>query len=67
MVMKIRELREAKGLRQNQLAESMGEIPSVICNWEKEVALPKTRQLPRLAQVLECSIDELFVPIEDAS
>lgn len=65
-VMKIRELREAKGLRQNQLAEAMGVIPSVVCNWESEVALPKARQLPQLARVLDCSVDELFVAGEEA-
>ena len=67
MVMRIKECREAKGIRQNQLAASMGETPSVICNWEKETALPKARQIPRLAHVLDCSIDELFVPFEGAS
>lgn len=66
MVMKIRELREAANLQQRQLATSMGVMQSAVSNWETEVALPKARDLPRLAQVLGCSISDLFVPVEDA-
>lgn len=66
MVMKIRELREAANLQQRQLATSMGVMQSAVSNWETEVALPKARDLPRLAQVLGCSISDLFVPVEGA-
>lgn len=65
MVMKIRELREAANLQQRQVAERMGVLQSAVSNWETEVALPKARQLPLLAQVLGCSISDLFVPLED--
>ena len=65
MVMKIKELREAANLQQKQVAERMGVLQSAVSNWETEVALPKARQLPLLAQVLGCSIDDLFVPMED--
>lgn len=65
MVMKIRELREAANLQQRQVAEHMGVLQSAVSNWETEVALPKARQLPLLAQVLGCSISDLFVPLED--
>lgn len=61
-VMQIRKLREDRGILQLQLAASMGVAQSVVSNWESEVALPRTRQLPQLAQVLGCSIDELFMP-----
>lgn len=60
MVMKIKALREAAGLQQKQVAESMGVFQTTVSNWETEVALPKARDLPRLAQVLGCTIDELF-------
>lgn len=66
MVMRIKELREAKGVLQVQLADSMGVCQSRLSNWENEVALPKARDLPLLAKVLGVTIDELFVPIEDA-
>lgn len=66
MVMRIKELREAAELQQKQVAEYMGVLQSAVSNWENEVALPKARQLPLLARVLGCSIDDLFVPLEDA-
>lgn len=61
MVMRIKEQREARQLSQKQLAANMGVSSSVVCNWENEVALPKARDLPLLAHVLNCSIDELYV------
>ena len=60
MVMKIRELRDRAGMTQDELAASVGVVRSVVANWEVEISLPKVRQLPLLAEVLECSIDELF-------
>lgn len=66
-VMRIKELREEKGILQIQLADSMGVCQSRLSNWENEVALPKARDLPLLARVLGVTIDELFVPIEDVS
>lgn len=63
MILRIRELREAAGIQQKQLAERMGVLPTVISNWESETALPRTRQLPALAVALGCTINDLFVPI----
>jgi len=58
--MRIRELREKKNIPQKRLAEDMGVLQSAVSNWETEVALPKARDLPRLAQVLGCTINDLF-------
>ena len=60
MLMRIRELRRAAKMTQGDLGASMGVTCSCVNNWEQEIALPKTRQLPLLAAVLDCSIDELF-------
>lgn len=60
MIMKIKVLREAAGLKQAEVANRMGVIRSAVANWELEISLPKSRELPRLARVLGCSIDELF-------
>ena len=64
--MRIRELRERANLQQSQVAEQMGVVQSAVANWENEIALPRARQLPRLAQVLGCSIDELYTHDEEA-
>lgn len=60
-VMRIRELREAAELTQGQVATQMGLSQCTISAWEAEVYLPKSRQLPVLARVLGCEINDLFV------
>lgn len=62
MVMRICELRQQAGMKQRELAVSMEVSRTTVTQWESEVSLPRTRQLPDLARVLGCSIDELFVP-----
>lgn len=66
MVMRIKEHRAQAGLTQVQLGTQMGVSQPTVAGWETEVALPKARELPRLARVLGCSINDLFVPLEDA-
>ena len=44
-----------------QLAVSMGVVHSAVANWESEVVLPRSRDLPLLARVLGCEINDLFV------
>lgn len=61
MVMLIRQKRENANLSQADLAIQMGVARSAVANWETEAALPRTRQLPDLARVLGCSIDDLFI------
>lgn len=58
--MRIKELRQERGLGQADLARCMGVFQNTVSNWETEAALPKTRQLPLLAQVLGVGIDDLY-------
>ena len=58
--MKIRELRQARGLSQARVAEDVGVSKPSVCKWETGVSVPRTELLPLLARVLDCSIDELF-------
>ena len=60
-VMCIKQRREAAGLAQAALSVKMGCVQSAVANWEMEISLPKARDLPRLAKVLGCTIDDLFV------
>ena len=62
MIMRIGELRRAAGLSQAELGKEMGVARNGISQWETEVALPRTRQLPQLARIFGCSIDELYDP-----
>ena len=60
MIMTIRTRREAAGMTQQALGMSMGVSQANVAMWEAEVALPKARDLPLLARVLGCSIDDLY-------
>lgn len=60
MVMRIKALRKTAGLTQTQLATKLGLSQNSLSQWETEVVLPRTRDLPQLAEVLGCRIDELF-------
>lgn len=58
--LRIRELRQARGLSQARVAADMGVSKPSVCKWETGVSVPRTEILPQLARVLGCSIDELF-------
>lgn len=60
-VMRIKECREALGITQRELSTRMSIIQSIVANWESEVALPRSRDLPALAKALEVEISDLFV------
>jgi len=64
VVMRIKELRESSGMTQKCLAANMGVLQNTVSNWESEVALPRTRQLPYLARLFGCTVNDLFT--EDA-
>lgn len=66
-IMKIKELREAAGMTQAQLAVAMGMMQSAVANWESEVSLPRSRQLPLLAKTLGVKINDLFEHEEEVS
>lgn len=65
MIMRIQELRERAGLTQVQLAARVGVSQGTVSCWESENVLPRTRDLPLLANVLGCSIDELYLQEEE--
>ena len=59
-VMKIRKLRFRACITIPELAVSMGVAPRGVKDWECERYLPHARQLPLLAQVLGCEINDLY-------
>lgn len=60
MIMRIKELRVAAGVTQGALAIGMSVNQNTISQWEHEISLPRTRQLPDLARLLGVNINELF-------
>lgn len=65
MIMRIKELRKKAGLTQTELAYSMKVMQNTVSNWETEIILPRTRQLPDLARALGVTIDDLYVSEDD--
>lgn len=58
---RIRELRKAAHMTQRELADSMGyKSDSAITMWESGERKPPSNLLPQLANVLGCTVDELF-------
>lgn len=56
----IKRLREAQGKTQKQLADEMGVERSTVAKWEGGTAFPRADKLPKLAEVLGCSVADLF-------
>lgn len=65
MIMRIKDLRIESKMSQAELANGMGVLQNTVSQWESEVALPRTRQLPDLAKLLGCTISDLFAEPEE--
>ena len=58
--MRIRELRKEKKITQVQLAEKLDLKQPTIAAWESGRTSPRAEQIPILAKIFGCTIDELF-------
>ncbi len=57
---RIAEKRKAKGLKQEELAESLSVSAQAVSKWENDLSCPDIMTLPPLAEILGCSVDELL-------
>lgn len=62
----IKKLREQKNLTQKELAERVCVERSTVAKWESGAAFPSASKLPKLAEVLGCSVADLFAKPETA-
>lgn len=53
-------LRKEKGMTQKDLAEQLNITDKAVSKWERDLAYPDTGTLPRLAGILEVSIEDLL-------
>lgn len=58
--LKLKQLREKNKLTQYTFAERLGVKQSTVSMWENGENIPTADKLPRIAELLHCSIDELF-------
>lgn len=56
----LKRLRQNAQLSQERLAEEMQVSQQAIAKWETGASMPTADKFPKLAQVLGCTIDELF-------
>ncbi len=57
---KISELRRERGLKQDEIAEKLGVSPQAVSKWENDISYPDIMTLPKLAELLGCSVDILL-------
>ena len=57
---KIRQLRKAKNLTQEQMAVYLNISPQAVSKWEMGLSFPDTTMLPTIARLFKISLDELF-------
>ena len=57
---KIAALRKERGMTQAELAGKMNVTDKAVSKWERDLSCPDVGSLPRLAEVLEISLDELM-------
>ncbi len=53
-------LRKEKGMTQLDLARQMGVTDKAVSKWERNLSFPDVASLPKLAEVLGTSVDELL-------
>lgn len=56
----LRNIREKKGLRQDDIAEALGVAQQTVLKWENGKTEPKASQIVKLSNVLGVPIDALF-------
>ena len=56
----IRKIRESNELTQEQLADKLGIGRTTVTMWESGESLPRADKLKKLAEILNCTVDELL-------
>lgn len=53
-------LRREKGMTQRELAEQMNVTDKAVSKWERDLSCPDINSIPKLAQILGVSVEELM-------
>ena len=56
----ISSLRKEKGMTQSELAEKMNVTDKAVSKWERNLACPDVNSIPKLAEVLGITVEELL-------
>ena len=53
-------LRKEKGMTQKELADKLNITDKAVSKWERDISFPDTATIPKLAEILEVSLEELM-------
>ena len=53
-------LRKEKGMTQKELADMLNITDKAVSKWERDIACPDTQTIPKLAEILGVSLEELM-------
>ena len=56
----IKKIREQKTISQVELSKKVGVSQGAISQWETGQSLPRAELLPKIAEILGCTVDELL-------
>lgn len=57
---RISHFRKEKGYTQEEMAEKLGVTPQAVSKWENDISYPDILLLPKIAEMLGVSVDELL-------
>lgn len=57
---RIAELRRAKNITQDEMAEKLNVTAQAVSKWENDISCPDIMLLPKIAQMLSVTVDELL-------
>lgn len=60
-------LRKEKGMTQLELAEKMGVTDKAVSKWERNLSCPDIQSIPKLAQILGVSVEDLLQSKQDTA
>lgn len=53
-------LRREKGMTQKELADKLNITDKAVSKWERDIACPDTQSIPKVAEILGISVEELM-------
>mgnify|MGYP003303541307 CR=1 FL=1 len=53
-------LRKEKGMTQKEIADMLNITDKAVSKWERDIACPDTQTIPKLAEILGVSVEELL-------
>ena len=58
--MRLQDMRRSRGLTQREVATACGVNQSAVSSWESGSKTPSAKRLCKLAELLDCTVDEIL-------